>query len=213
MADPAARFDRGRLEQEQSGAGQGPVAAVDVVPVGDAAVVRRVLAHGRDDDAVGQFERAELIQRAFFPTGNAFPSIGIQIEPRSLSEQADSASLEVNSNLVQVSRAGGGFGFGGAQAAIQQIPANFDWPGNTASSRVALVVLPEVPGYQSRYEINGDWAFYRYVQQFRATSGQREFVIRQTLGGRQVSFNVKLRSTPNPFFLSALSEFKCPQNF
>ncbi len=161
-----------------------------------------------------QFQRAELIQRAFFPTGNAFPSIGIQIEPRSLSEQADSASLEVNSNLVQVSRVGGGgFGFGGAQATIQQIPANFDWPGNTASSRVALVILPEVPGYQSRYEINGDWAFYRYVRQFRATSGQREFVIRQTLGGRQVSFNVKLRSTPNPFFLSALSEFKCPQNF
>ncbi|GAA0781658.1 type VI secretion system membrane subunit TssM [Roseibium denhamense] len=154
-----------------------------------------------------QFERADLIRRAFFPTGNAYPSIGLQVVPRSLSQQADAASLEVNGNLVMVNR-GPGF-----NAEIQPLPASFDWPSNTATPRVVLVVLPEVPGYRSRQEIHGDWAFYRFVRANRVSSGQNRFVVRDTIGGRQVAFTVMLRTKPNPFFLSAVSEFSCPTSF
>lgn len=154
-----------------------------------------------------QFERADQIQQAFFPTGNAYPSVGLQIMPRSLSQEADSASLEVNGSLVMVNR-GAGF-----SAEIQPVPASFDWPGNPATPRVSLVVLPEVMGYESRKEINGDWAFYRFVQATRVSSGKNEFVVRDTVGGRQISFTVTLRSTQNPFFLSAIGEFACPTGF
>ncbi|MBO6891425.1 MAG: hypothetical protein JJ866_05720 [Roseibium sp.] len=154
-----------------------------------------------------QFERADLIKQAFFPTGNAYPSVGLQIVPRSLSQQADAASLEVNGNLVLVTR-GPGF-----NAEIQPLPASFDWPSNTATPRVVLVIQPEVPGYRSRQEVHGDWAFYRFVKANRVSSGQNKFVIRKTLGGRQVAFTVTLRSKPNPFFLSAVGDFSCPTSF
>ncbi|WJS00774.1 type VI secretion system membrane subunit TssM [Roseibium aggregatum] len=154
-----------------------------------------------------QFERADLIKQAFFPTGNAFPSVGLQVVPRALSQQADAASLEVNGNLVLVTR-GPGF-----NAEIEPLPANFDWPSNTATPRVVLVIQPEVPGYRSRREIHGDWAFYRFVRDNRVSSGQNKFVVRETLGGRQVAFTVTLRTTPNPFFLSAVGDFSCPTSF
>jgi len=154
-----------------------------------------------------QFERADLIKEAFFPTGNAFPSVGLQVVPRALSQQAESASLEVNGNVVFVTR-GPGF-----NAEIQPVPANFDWPSNTATPRVVLVLQPEVPGYRSRQEIHGDWAFYRFIKANRVSSGQNKFVVRKTLGGRQVSFNITLRTNPNPFFLSAVGDFSCPSSF
>ncbi|TYC50435.1 type VI secretion system membrane subunit TssM [Rhodobacterales bacterium] len=154
-----------------------------------------------------QFERADLIKQAFFPTGNAFPSVGLQVVPRALSQQADAASLEVNGNLVLVTR-GAGF-----NAEIQPLPASFDWPSNTATPRVVLVVQPEVPGYKSREEIHGDWAFYRFVRSNRVSSGENRFVVRDTLGGRQVAFTVTLRTKPNPFFLSAVGDFSCPTSF
>jgi type VI secretion system protein ImpL len=154
-----------------------------------------------------QFERADLIKQAFFPTGNAFPSVGLQVVPRALSQQADAASLEVNGNLVLVTR-GPGF-----NAEIEPLPANFDWPSNTATPRVVLVIQPEVPGYRSRREIHGDWAFYRFVRDNRVSSGQNKFVVRETLGGRQVAFTVTLRTKPNPFFLSAVGDFSCPTSF
>lgn len=154
-----------------------------------------------------QFERAALIRDGFFPTGNAYPSVGLQVVPRALSPQADAASLEVNGNLVLVNR-GPGF-----NAEIQPLPASFDWPSNTATPRVILVVVPEVPGYRSRQEIQGDWAFYRFVRANRVSSKGNSFVVRKTLGGRQVAFTVNLRSKPNPFFLTAVGEFKCPTSF
>lgn len=154
-----------------------------------------------------QFERADLIRQAFFPTGNAFPSVGLQVVPRALSQQAEAASLEVNGNVVFVTR-GPGF-----NAEIQPVPANFDWPSNTATPRVVLVLQPEVPGYRSRQEIHGDWAFYRFIKSNRVSSGQNKFVVRKTLGGRQVAFTVTLRTKPNPFFLSAVGDFSCPTSF
>ncbi|WP_428649221.1 type VI secretion system membrane subunit TssM [Roseibium sp.] len=154
-----------------------------------------------------QFERAELIRQAFFPTGNAFPSVGLQVVPRALSQQADAASLEVNGNLVLVTR-GPGF-----NADIEPLPASFDWPSNTATPRVVLVIQPEVPGYRSRQEIHGDWAFYRFIQANRVSSDPNKFVIRKTLGGRQVAFTITLRSKPNPFFLSSVKDFTCPTSF
>ncbi|QDG77468.1 type VI secretion system membrane subunit TssM [Labrenzia sp. PHM005] len=154
-----------------------------------------------------QFERAALIRDAFFPTGNAYPSVGLQVVPRALSPQADAASMEVNGNLVLVNR-GPGF-----NAEIQPLPASFDWPGNSATPRMVLVVVPEVPGYKSRQEIHGDWAFYRFVRANRVSSKGKSFVIRRTLGGRQVAFTVTLGTKPNPFFLSAVGEFRCPTSF
>ena len=59
-ADPPFRRYRRGLDDHQSGAAGRARAVVDEMPVGRDAVVRRVLAHRRQADAVGQYDVAKL---------------------------------------------------------------------------------------------------------------------------------------------------------
>ena len=56
VGDAAFGQNGGRLDGQQRRARQREMAEMDEVPVGHAAVDGRVLAHRRDDDAVGQLE-------------------------------------------------------------------------------------------------------------------------------------------------------------
>ncbi len=58
-ADPPARLDRGGFDDHQPGAGQREVAPMLHMPVAGFTVNRRVLAHRRHHDAVGQRQRAD----------------------------------------------------------------------------------------------------------------------------------------------------------
>ena len=60
VADAAAALDAGRLDHHQRRPGIGEHTEVVDVPVGGYAVVGAVLAHGRDHDAVREFEIGEL---------------------------------------------------------------------------------------------------------------------------------------------------------
>ena len=53
----------GGLDDHQSGPGYGELAQMHDVPVADRALAGAVLAHGRDDDAVGQLQRAQTERR------------------------------------------------------------------------------------------------------------------------------------------------------
>ena len=55
-------FNGGGFQQQQAGARHGHLAQVHQVPVGGVAVFGRVLAHGRNDDAVGQRDRTDGIR-------------------------------------------------------------------------------------------------------------------------------------------------------
>ena len=57
--DPPARRDAGRLAEDEPGTADGARAQMDEVPVVGRAVLRRVLAHRGDDDAIRKFEGAE----------------------------------------------------------------------------------------------------------------------------------------------------------
>ena len=63
MADAAVALDMGRLDDQERRAGIGQHAEMHHVPVGGAAVIGAVLAHGRDHDAVCKFEVGKLIGR------------------------------------------------------------------------------------------------------------------------------------------------------
>ena len=58
-ADPALRQDGAGLGDHEGGTADRPAAEVHEVPLGRQAVVRRVLAHRRDDDAVAERRLAE----------------------------------------------------------------------------------------------------------------------------------------------------------
>ncbi len=60
-ADATLRDDGGRFDDEETGSREREVAQMNRVPIRRAAVFGRVLAHGRDDDAVSHFERTDAI--------------------------------------------------------------------------------------------------------------------------------------------------------
>ena len=60
VADAAAALDAGRFDHDQRRAGIGEHAEMIEMPVGGHAVVGAVLAHGRDDDPIREFEIGEL---------------------------------------------------------------------------------------------------------------------------------------------------------
>ena len=58
--DAALRGDGGGFKDDEGGAALGAGSEVDEMPVGGEAILRGVLAHGRNADAIGEGEGAEL---------------------------------------------------------------------------------------------------------------------------------------------------------
>ena len=100
--DPAFGGDRGRFDGEHAGARQQHLAPVDEVPVGGAAVVGGVLAHRRDDDAIGERQAAQrdrVEQRHAYLLAQHFGrrTSGGQIPAATFSASALSVASQVNS--------------------------------------------------------------------------------------------------------------------
>ena len=66
MRDPPVTLDIRHLDDDQRSAGIGEHRKVSEMPVVGAAVVGAVLAHGRDDNAIGQFQFAKANGRKEF---------------------------------------------------------------------------------------------------------------------------------------------------
>ena len=63
IGDAAMRLDRARLDEHDAGAALRELAEMHEMPIGDEAVLGRILAHGRDHDAVLEGELAQLDRR------------------------------------------------------------------------------------------------------------------------------------------------------
>jgi type VI secretion system protein ImpL len=138
-----------------------------------------------------QFQRAAVIQRAFFPSGS--PGIGLglrwQLTPRGLPVGATGAVMEVEGQRIQIPPEGGGR------------PIEVVWP---ARNPVSLTVEPG--GAPVQYE--GPWAGLKlaFLQRLTQTRNQDEF----NLQVGQVQFLLRAASSINPFGIAELRDFRCP---
>lgn len=157
---------------------------------------------GRDlsVDTLRQFQRAADIRNAFFPDGGPTPNIQLSIAPNTISKDADMALLEVNQVVLQTSLAG-------------NAPASFTWPGNGGSGTANISLYPEMPGRESRIGREGPWALMRLIDAGTVTKRGEELIARFVIGGREVSYKIRVGSSYNPLFLPALGDFKCPVAF
>ena len=151
-------------------------------------------------DTLRQFQRAADIRSAFFPDGGPTPNIQISIAPNTISKDADMALLEINQVVLQTSLAG-------------NAPASFTWPGNGGSGTANISLYPELPGRESRLGRDGPWALMRLIDAGTVTKRGEELIARFVIGGREVSYKIRVGSSYNPLFLPALGDFKCPVAF
>ena len=151
-------------------------------------------------DSLRQFQRAYDIRNAFFPDGGPTPNIQLTVTPNTMSKDADMALLEVNQVVLQTSLAG-------------NAPASFTWPGNGGSGTANISLYPELPGRESRIGKEGPWAFMRLLDAGTVSRHGEELIARFVIGGREVSYKIRVGSSYNPLFLPALGDFKCPAAF
>lgn len=144
-----------------------------------------------------EFQRAAQIRDAFFPTGGAMPGVQLTVTPNTISGDAEMALFDINGTVVSTQQGGG------------NSPVTFTWPGGGAGN-ATISLQPEIVGRESVRGASGAWALMRLLDQGSLSRQGDTLMARFVVGGREVSYRIQIGAVANPFFLPALSEFKCP---
>jgi type VI secretion system protein ImpL len=144
-----------------------------------------------------QFQNAATIRDAFFPTGGTIPNVNLTISPLTMSQNASAAEFEVNGVKLE---------------SVHGIdsPKDFSWPGSLTDGSASVTLLPEVAGVDSLLRFTGPWALYRLLNAGGMSQSGDKLSVRFVVGGREVSYQVRVASLANPFALPALRSFNCP---
>jgi type VI secretion system protein ImpL len=144
-----------------------------------------------------QFDRAEKIRRAFFSSGAPTPEVSISVTHVSSHASIESAQLEINGTNVLT--------------AAGDPPKPVIWPG--AGSSATLQIFPSLDRDSSIQVREGPWAFVKLLRMAASIQTQGN-VTRATfqIGGRPITYDFGFNTVENPFTMSELSDFACPQS-
>jgi type VI secretion system protein ImpL len=147
--------------------------------------------------ALRQFDRAEKIRRAFFANGGTAPEVQITLTHVASHSSIEQAQLEINgTNTI---------------TAPGDPPKTVSWPGQGAST--TLQIFPTLDRESSLQLRGGQWTFVSFLRQAASTQVQGN-TVRATfqIGGRSITYDFGFNAVTNPFTMSELSEFDCPQS-
>jgi type VI secretion system protein ImpL len=150
-------------------------------------------------DGLAQFQRARAIRQAFFTGSGSAPGIKFAVRPGFMSPGVLRSVLSVDGKDIVYRH---------------EQPRSYDleWPTRTESSTVS-VVLTAIDGRETRLERSGAWALFRLVDASglagRGASDQFAFTV-GTPDGPRITYELKAASASNPFSLSVLRAFRCP---
>ncbi|NDW05827.1 type VI secretion system membrane subunit TssM [Jiella pacifica] len=162
----------------------------------------------RDDTPLGRslspatladFQRAATIRDAFFPQGGGDPKVTLRVEQTTLDGDAQYAMLTINDQVLSASPQG---------SSLSQ-SRTFEWP-EESSGNAAVHLMPPAPGRDHKLERDGPWAVLRLISAGSPQKRGDVIQLRYPIGGRSVSYQVKIDTALNPFYLPALTEFRCP---
>jgi len=171
------------------------------------------------------FQQANEIKQAFFPGGA--PGFSFAVRNVRMADELDLARLEINSGQLVTERpklqtlpAQSGFStiFTGPAPPPPPAPpagpppvVTFQWPGPVGMGGAQLTVLPDSPGRQNALQRNGAWGIFRLLDSVNVTQLQGDaLMVRASVGGREVQYQINAVTLPNPFTLTALRNFSCP---
>jgi type VI secretion system protein ImpL len=145
------------------------------------------------------FQSAFRIREAFFPQGGSYPNVTITVTPGNFSEEATGAIFDLNGTKLETVTSVGD-------------SKDFQWPGGSAEGSASVTILPEVEDGQSTITIKGPWALYKLIAAGGAKKRGDAMNVTYAIGGRFVSYQIKVGSLSNPFALPDLQSFKCPKS-
>jgi type VI secretion system protein ImpL len=165
------------------------------------------------------FQQASDIRQAFFPGGA--PGFSFAVRNIRLADDIDLARLEINSGQLVTERPKAPSGlssiFGGPPPQSQSSASGgspvvtFQWPGPIGMGGASLSVLPDTSGRQSALQRPGSWGIFRLLDSVSVSQLPGDaLMIRASVGGREVQYQLNVVTLPNPFTLTALRSFSCP---
>jgi type VI secretion system protein ImpL len=166
-----------------------------------------------------EFQRANDIREAFFPTGGTLPSFQMVVVPTALSSDASGAKLEIS-------------GFTVASQQGINTPTPVMWPGAGVPKTAITLTLgqanagnaggifgggffssspaPAAPSEIKLFERDGVWSFFRMLDAGSVLRQGDNIVFTLGAGGRQVGYQFGVGSLKNPLVLPALRDIRCP---
>jgi type VI secretion system protein ImpL len=150
--------------------------------------------------ALQQFQRADNIQKIFFRMGKQSPKVSFRLKPISMSPAIVQFIMDVDGQTLTY-----------AHGPVR--PVAMKWPGPNDSGQVRIQMLPPLQGH-SGLSKEGPWALFRFFDeaQITRTSNPSIFIMTFRIQGREAKFELLANSAVNPFQLTDLKAFRCPNN-
>ena len=144
-------------------------------------------------------QRADTIRKVFFSKGDKFPFVSFTMTPISM-------DMSINEFFLNLD----GQELGYDQTATR--PRDVQWPG-TGSGRVQIQISPPPVSSPPGVTINGSWAWFRLLDRsaIKSGSGAGMYDITFSIGGKQVTYELRTHSLNNPFRSGSLKAFRCPE--
>ena len=142
-----------------------------------------------------QFQRAARIRDAFFPGRSPTVALEVTVNQTAAHDRIKQSVLVVDDQPIQMRQAGNS-------------PVTITWPG--AGSNTSLQLLPEMNNRQSQVLFQGPWAFMQFLRAGNPRQVGDVMQVSYVIGGRNITYEIRVNSLVNPFNLSELREFRCP---
>ena len=152
---------------------------------------------GTDAGTLPQFQRAAVIRETFFngaPAGSTVTRL--EMKPVEMDATLREFTLDVDGQIVRYAHG-------------PQIPTTVSWPSPKSTGGVVrLMVQPAGTGMVN----DGPWALYKMFDRVSILPGGEREKFRAVfdIDGKKATFDVTTSSVRNPFRLSELRSFSCP---
>jgi type VI secretion system protein ImpL len=151
-------------------------------------------------ELLNQLQSAAKIRNAFFASGEANPSVQFQLKPIALDSNVAGFRINIDGQTEE-------YAHGPALA------SKFQWPGPHPNLGVILTFATLDGKVVSKVE-EGAWAWLKTLDKatIERTSLQEVFRITFQIDGYKARYELRADSVYNPFNLSELQQFRCPES-
>ncbi len=152
------------------------------------------------DGALRAFEYADVVKRTFFRANSMQPTVAFDLRPLEMDTRLSRFLLDLEGKQIS-------YEFGPKDTAYLQ------WPGPAPGAEIRLEMQERRSGRTLMRRSQGPWAWFRLLDgsQMRATNISERYEVTFEIDGYYSTYDLTARSAFNPFSLSQLRNFRCPE--
>ena len=142
-----------------------------------------------------QFQKAAAIRDAFFPGRSPVVKLDVTVNQITAHDRIKQSILVIDDQPIQMRKAG-------------NTPVTVTWPGGAGNTSVQL--LPEMNNRESQIMYQGPWAFLQFIRDGNPRQIGDVMQVDYVIGGRNITYEIRVNALVNPFNMAELREFRCP---